>query len=105
MADTTPTAWRTVFRPHGGHFDGRPGTGVRHDLGTLSAIAGTKPVAAFGPDSRFAELYRKFERKLSVVMRQHHRPGEKTFIDFCDGIALTNPMTGEKEPTQLFVSA
>ena len=55
--------------------------------------------------SRFAELYRKFERKLSVVMRQHHRPGEKTFIDFCDGIALTNPMTGEKEPTQLFVSA
>lgn len=24
--------------------------------------------------SRFAELYRRFERKLSVVMRQHHRP-------------------------------
>lgn len=55
--------------------------------------------------SRFAELYRKFERKLSVVMRQHHRPGEKTFVDFCDGIALTNPMTGEKEPTELFVGA
>ena len=55
--------------------------------------------------SRFAELYRHFERKLSVVMRQHHRPGEKTFVDFCDGIALTNPVTGEKEPTQLFVGA
>ena len=33
--------------------------------------------------SRVAELYRHFERKLSVVMRQHHRPGEKTFVDFC----------------------
>jgi transposase len=55
--------------------------------------------------SRFAELYRKFERKLSVVMRQHHRPGEKTFVDFCDGLALTNAVTGEKEPTQLFVGA
>jgi transposase len=55
--------------------------------------------------SRFAELYRHFERKLSVVMRQHHRPGEKTFVDFCDGLALTNPVTGEREPTQLFVGA
>ena len=33
--------------------------------------------------SQFAELYRRFEKKLSV--RQHHRPGEKTFVDFCDG--------------------
>jgi transposase len=55
--------------------------------------------------SQFAELYRRFERKLSVVMRQHHRPGEKTFVDFCDGIALTDPVTGERVPTQLFVGA
>lgn len=55
--------------------------------------------------SRFVELYRHFERKLSVVMRQHHRPGEKTFVDFCDGLALTHPVTGAKEPTQLFVGA
>jgi transposase len=55
--------------------------------------------------SQFAELYRRFERKLSVVLRQHHRPGEKTFVDFCDGIALTDPLTGERIPTQLFVSA
>lgn len=55
--------------------------------------------------SQFAELYRCFERKLSVVMRQHHRPGEKSFVDFCDGIALTDPVTGEKTPTQLFVGA
>ncbi len=55
--------------------------------------------------SQFAELYRRFERKLSVVMRQHHRPGEKTFVDFCDGIALRDPVTGERVPTQLFVGA
>lgn len=55
--------------------------------------------------SQFAALYRRFERKLSIVMRQHHRPGEKTFVDFCDGIALTDPVTGEQMPTQLFVGA
>lgn len=55
--------------------------------------------------SQFAELYRRFEKRLSVVLRQHHRPGEKAFVDFCDGIALTDPVTGEKIPTQLFVGA
>jgi len=55
--------------------------------------------------SQFAALYRRFERKLSPVMRQHHRPGEKTFVDFCDGIALTDPLTGEAIPTHLFVAA
>jgi len=55
--------------------------------------------------SQFAELFRRFERKLSVVMRQHHQPGEKTFVDFCDGIALVDPVTGERVPTQLFVGA
>lgn len=53
--------------------------------------------------SQFAELYRRFERKLSVVLRQQHRGGEKSFVDFCDGLALTNPVTGERIATQLFV--
>lgn len=55
--------------------------------------------------SQFALLYRRFEKKLSVVLRQHHRPGEKVFVDFCDGIALTDPVSGEKRATQLFVAA
>ena len=55
--------------------------------------------------SQFAARYRRYEKKLSVVMRQHHRPGEKAFVDFCDGIALTDPVTGAKVPTQLFVGA
>jgi len=55
--------------------------------------------------SRFTELYRAFEKKLSVVLRQAHRAGEKSFVDFCDGISLIDPQTGELIPTQLFVGA
>ncbi len=55
--------------------------------------------------SQFAELYRRWKGKLAVVMRQTHRPGEKGFIDFCDGLFLTDPATGEKTKTQLFVGA
>ncbi|MGH8217590.1 MAG: hypothetical protein ACREUT_03320 [Steroidobacteraceae bacterium] len=55
--------------------------------------------------SRFAELYRTYEKKLSVVLRQLHRAGEKCFVDFCDGIALIDAQTGVRVPTQLFVGA
>jgi transposase len=55
--------------------------------------------------SQFAELYRRFERRLSVVLRHTHRPGERCFVDFCDGIALTDPVSGRRIPTQLFVGA
>jgi transposase len=55
--------------------------------------------------SQFVDRYRRFEKQLSVVLRQHHKPGEKCFVDFCDGIALTDPVTGAKVPTQLFVGA
>ena len=55
--------------------------------------------------SQFVEHYRRFERKLSVVLRQEYRGGERSFVDFCDGIALTDPVTGEKIPTELFVGA
>jgi transposase len=55
--------------------------------------------------SQFAELYRRFEKKLSVVLRQPHRAGEKVFVDFCDGISLVDAYAGEIIPTQLFVGA
>lgn len=38
-----------------------------------------------------------------ISMRLAHTPGEKTFIDFCDGIAIVNPVTGEQTKTELFV--
>jgi transposase len=55
--------------------------------------------------SQFTELYRRWEKRLSLVMRQNHRPGEKTFVDFCDGLFLTDPTTGDKHKTHLFVAA
>lgn len=55
--------------------------------------------------SQFAALYRRFEKKLSVVLRQAHRGGEKVFVDFCDGLALVDPNSGKRVATQLFVAA
>jgi len=37
-------------------------------------------------------------------MRQEHRAGEKVFIDYSDGLAIVDPVTGELIPTQLFVA-
>jgi transposase len=38
--------------------------------------------------SQFTELYRRFETRLSVVLRQPHRPGEKCFVDGCDHLPI-----------------
>jgi len=54
--------------------------------------------------SWFNEIYREWRKKLNICMRQEHRAGEKMFIDYCDGPFITAPETGEKIPTQLFVS-
>lgn len=53
--------------------------------------------------TQFTEYYRRWRGKLALVMRQSHRPGEKAFIDFCDGLFLTDRDTGEKTRTELFV--
>jgi transposase len=56
--------------------------------------------------TQFREHYRRWSRKLSIVMRQTHRAGEKTFVDYSGtGLCLTDPKTGERRPTQLFVAA
>jgi transposase len=53
--------------------------------------------------TQFCEHYRRWRRKLDYVMRQEHRAGDKMFVDFCDGLSLANPETGELIPTQFFV--
>jgi transposase len=55
--------------------------------------------------SQFTEHYRRWEKRLSLVMRQNHRAGEKAFVDFCDGLFVTDPVTGERKRTHLFVAA
>ena len=53
--------------------------------------------------TQFCEHYRRWLGKLDYVMRQEHRGGEKLFVDYTGSLAITNPETGEKIPTQLFV--
>lgn len=53
--------------------------------------------------SRFSELYGQWRKKLRITMRQTHKAGEKMFVDYCDGLFLTDPISGEKTLTQLFV--
>ena len=38
-------------------------------------------------------------------MRQHHRPGKKSFVDYCDGLKIVDSVSGELIPTQLFFGA
>jgi transposase len=56
--------------------------------------------------SRFAERFREWEGTHSYTMLQHHRPGEKLFVDFSGmTMQLTSPDTGELEEVQIFVAA
>ena len=54
--------------------------------------------------SRFCDLLRGFERRLTPVMRQHHVAGEKAFVDYSGKrIAIVDPETGEIHEAEIFV--
>jgi len=56
--------------------------------------------------SRFCELYRGFESKLSPTMRQTHAAGERLFVDYAgDGVPVViDRLTGEIRMAQIFVA-
>ena len=56
--------------------------------------------------SRFCELYRAFETKLSPTMRQTHAAGERLFVDYAgEGVpVLIDRLTGEIRKAQIFVA-
>jgi transposase len=55
--------------------------------------------------SWYCELYREWQRRLDVVLRQEHRAGEKTFVDYAgQTVPVTNPKTGEVRQAQVFVA-
>src|SRR5271166_7096712 len=56
--------------------------------------------------SRFCELYRAFESKLSPTMRQTHAAGERLFVDYAgDGVPVViDRLTGEMRKAQIFVA-
>ena len=56
--------------------------------------------------SQFCDIYRRWARKLKPSMRQVHRAGEKTFVDFSGARPhIVDPKTGEVITVELFVGA
>jgi transposase len=54
--------------------------------------------------SRFCDLYREFERRLSPVMRQHHLAGDKVFVDYSGKkVPIIDPITGVAREAEIFV--
>ena len=56
--------------------------------------------------SRFCDLYREWERRLPVTMRQTHAAGERLFVDYAgDGVPVViDKLTGEIRMAQIFVA-
>lgn len=55
--------------------------------------------------SRFCDLYRGFERRLSPTMRQDHVAGDKVFVDYSGKkIPIVDPRTGEIREAEIFVA-
>jgi transposase len=55
--------------------------------------------------SRFCELYREFERRLSPIMRQHHVAGDRVFVDYSGKtVPIVDRLTGQIHPAQIFVA-
>ena len=56
--------------------------------------------------SQFCELYRRFEAKLSVTMRQTHVGGEKLFVDYAGDTVpvIIDRRTDEVRAAQIFVA-
>ena len=115
-ADVTDAALETrLFRPQGGEM--RRGLAppdwpavhrelLRKDV-TLSLL--WEEYRAVHPEgygySRFCELYRRWEGRLTPVMRQHHAAGERLFVDYAGAtLEVMDAETGEVREAQLFVA-
>jgi transposase len=54
--------------------------------------------------TQYCEVYRQWLRRRGLTMRQVHRGGEKSFVDYAGKRpCLTDPATGERIPVELFV--
>jgi transposase len=55
--------------------------------------------------SQFCELYGRWRKRLSPVMRQTHVAGDKLFVDWAgDTVPVIDPATGEVHAAHLFVA-
>lgn len=56
--------------------------------------------------SRFCEHYQRYVKQISPVMRQVHKAGEKTFVDYAGmTVPWLEPATGEIHEAQVFVGS
>lgn len=62
------------------------------------------------PEIGYVKFWRAFRERVchqaspdQVTIRLDHKPAEKTQIDFTDGLLITDPSTGNKIQTQLFL--
>ena len=55
--------------------------------------------------SRFCDLFRQWQRRIDVVMRQEHRAGEKLFVDYAgQTVDIVDRQTGAIRRAQIFVA-
>lgn len=55
--------------------------------------------------SQFCERYRRWSKKLDLVLRQPHRAGEKLFVDWAgDKVPIVDPKSGEATAASIFVA-
>jgi transposase len=55
--------------------------------------------------SRFCQMFREFERRLSPTMRQQHVAGHKLFVDYSGKrVPIVDPLTGEVRVAEIFVA-
>jgi transposase len=55
--------------------------------------------------SRFCQLFREFERRLSPTMRQQHVGGHKAFVDYSGKrVPIVDPVTGEVRTAEIFIA-
>jgi len=80
---------------------------VRQEVGgkgtTVKQIG--REVAA---EIEYVKFWRAFRERVGpqgdqVTIRLHHKPAEKTQVDFCDGVFITDPESGKKTLTQFFL--
>jgi len=54
--------------------------------------------------SRFCDLYREWKGALDPVLRQEHKAGERTFVDYAGHtVSVVDPETGEVRQAQIFI--
>ena len=55
--------------------------------------------------SQYCELYRRWEKTLDPVLRQHYVAGERLFVDYCGPtMPVGDRLTGEVREAQIFVA-